>query len=63
MICWVGYSGTLGIFGGRTEITELSGIVPNLPKCGVPVLSLYRTIPECSIWYRDRIPNKYRYPP
>ena len=38
----------------RTDLTELSGtgidVVPNLPKCPVPVLISYRTYR--SVWYR-----------
>ena len=45
---------------GRTELTEVSGtgieVVPNLPKCRVPVLRLYRTTPV------GKIPPEYPYP-
>lgn len=40
----VGYTNTRGLFGGGTELPEVSGIdievVPNL-QCGVPVLKSY----------------------
>ena len=29
-------------------------VVPNLPKCQVPVSSSYQTVPECSVGYRAR---------
>ena len=29
-------------------------VVPSLPKCQVPVSSLYQTVPECSVGYRAR---------
>ena len=51
----IGYTGTMGIIGGPTERTEMSGTVtevtPNLPyrKCLVPVLRSYRTVPDCSV--------------
>ena len=55
-VCSVGYTGTRGIFGGRTELTEVSGtgieVGPYLLKCRIPVSSSYRTIPECSVEYR-----------
>ena len=45
--CSVWYTDSRGIFCGRTELTEVfcTGIkvVPNLPKCRVPVLKSYRT--------------------
>ena len=46
---------TRGIFGGRTQVTELSGtgmeVVPNLPKRRVPVLGPYRSLPKTSVGY------------
>ena len=51
----VRYIGSRDIFGGITELTEVSGtgieVVPNLPKCWVPVSSPYRTLPESSVRY------------
>ena len=41
----------------RTELTEVSGtginVVPNLPKCPVPVL-MYQTYPSIQYWYKCR---------
>ena len=41
-----GFTGTRGIFGGSTELIQVSGtgteVVPNLPKCRAPVLRRYR---------------------
>ena len=48
-------------YGCRTELTEVSGtgidVVPNLPKCSVPVLELYRTYRSV----RQRYESMYRY--
>ena len=44
---------TRGIFGGRTELTEVSSagieVAKNIPKCQLQASSSYRTIPECSV--------------
>ena len=54
--CCTGYTGTRGSFGGSTELTEVSGtgieVVPNLPKCRVPILKSGRT--HRSVGYRYR---------
>ena len=45
------HTGPRGIFGGRTELTEVPGsgieVLPILPKCRVPVSSF----PNCSVGY------------
>ena len=57
-VCSFGCTDTPGIFGGRTEFTDLSGagieIVPNLPECRVPVLKSYRTYGSVGYRYWSR---------
>ena len=59
-VCSVGYTSTRGIFGGRTEATEVSGtgieFVPNLTGVFGRVLRPYRTLPKTSVGY---LPQKY----
>ena len=56
-VCFGRVSSARGIFGGRTEVTEMSGtgteVVPNLPNCRVPVLKSYRNYPI--VGYRCRV--------
>ena len=51
-------SGTRGIFGRHTELTEVSSpgieVVPNLPKCRAPELKSYRTYRSVGYQYRVR---------
>ena len=51
----------------HTELTEVSGtgidVVPNLPKCPVPVLMLYRTYRSVRYRYESLYRyRRYRYP-
>ena len=61
-VCSVRYRYFRYRYGCRTEVTELPGIgidvVPNLPKCPVPVLILYRNYR--SVRYRYKILYRYR---
>ena len=62
-VCSVRYRYSRYRYGCRTELIEVSGtgidVVPNLPKCPVPVLMLYR--PYRSVRYRYE--SLYRYRP
>ena len=62
-VCSVPYRYSRYRYGCRTELTEVSGtgidVVPNLPKCLVPVLMSYRTYR--SVRYRYEIMYRYRY--
>ena len=57
-VCSVRYTGTRGIFGGHTELTELAEVTGTgieshriLRKCQVPVLSSCQIMPECLAGY------------
>ena len=60
-VCSVRYRYSRYRYGCRTELTEVSGTgidVPNLPKCQVPVLMLYRN--NRSVRYRYESLYRYR---
>ena len=66
-VCSVRYRYSRYRYGCRTEVTEMSGtgidVAPNLPKCPVPVLMLYRTYRSVRYRYESLYPyRRYRYP-
>ena len=66
-VCSVRYRYFRYRYGCRTEITEVSGtgidVAPNLPKCPVPVLMLYRNYQGVRYRYESLYRyRRYRYP-
>ena len=66
-VCSVRYRYSRYRYGCRTEVTEMSGtgidVAPNLPKCPVPVLMLYRTYRSVRYRYESLYRyRRYRYP-
>ena len=66
-VCSVRYQYSRYRYGCHTELTEVSGtgtdVVPNLLKCPVPVLMLYRNYPSVRYRYESLYRyRRYRYP-
>ena len=65
-VCSVRYRYSRYRYGYRTELTEVTGSgidVPNLPKCPVPVLMLYRNSRSVRYRYESLYRyRRYRYP-